>query len=81
MLALVSERIGADLRTATLRHLLRLSHAYFASQAHRNLMARIGAETDRINVFSPSLLDFAIDVLMIGMTVIIWSRSIPGSRS
>ena len=35
-------------------------------------MARIGSETDRLNVFlSLHLLDFATDVLMIGMTVII----------
>ena len=72
MLALVSERIGADLRTATYEHLLKLSHAYFARKRTGDLMARIGAETDRINVFlSLHLLDFATDVLMIGMTVVI----------
>ena len=70
MLALVSERIGADLRTATYEHLLKLSHAYFGGKRTGDLMARIGSETDRINVFlSLHLLDFATDVLMIGMTV------------
>ena len=72
MLARVSERIGADLRTATYEHLLKLSHAYFGGKRTGDLMARIGSETDRLNVFlSLHLLDFATDVLMIGMTVII----------
>ncbi|HET7062091.1 MAG TPA: ABC transporter ATP-binding protein [Nitrosospira sp.] len=72
ILALVSERIGADLRTATYEHLLKLSHAYFAGKRTGDLMARIGSETDRINVFiSLHLLDFATDVLMITMTVVI----------
>lgn len=70
MLALVSERIGADLRTATYEHLLKLSHAYFGGKRTGDLMARIGSETDRLNVFmSLHLLDFFTDVLMIGMTV------------
>ncbi|HEV7929817.1 MAG TPA: ABC transporter ATP-binding protein [Nitrosospira sp.] len=72
MLARISERIGADLRTATYEHLLKLSHAYFGGKRTGDLMARIGSETDRLNVFlSLHLLDFATDVLMIGMTVII----------
>ncbi len=72
MLALVSERIGADLRTATYEHLLKLSQEYFGGKRTGDLMARIGAETDRINVFiSLHLLDFATDVLMIGMTIVI----------
>ncbi len=72
MLALVSERIGADLRTAAYEHLLKLSHAYFGGKRTGDLMARIGSETDRLNIFlSLHLLDFATDVLMIGMTVII----------
>ena len=72
MLALVSERIGADLRTATYEHLLKLSQEYFGGKRTGDLMARIGSETDRINVFiSLHLLDFATDVLMIGMTAVI----------
>jgi ATP-binding cassette subfamily B protein len=72
MLARISERIGADLRTATYEHLLKLSHAYFGGKRTGDLMARIGSETDRLNVFlSLHLLDFATDVLMIGMTVVI----------
>ncbi len=72
ILALVSERIGADLRTTTYEHLLRLSLEYFGSRRTGDLMARIGSETDRINVFlSLHLLDFATDVLMIAMTAVI----------
>ncbi|MBS4099031.1 MAG: ABC transporter ATP-binding protein [Sulfuricella sp.] len=72
ILALVSERIGADLRTATYEHLLRLSLEYFGGKRTGDLMARIGSESDRICVFlSLHLLDFATDVLMIVMTSII----------
>lgn len=72
ILALVSERIGADLRTSTYEHLLKLSLEYFGGRRTGDLMARIGSETDRINVFlSLHLLDFATDVLMIAMTAII----------
>ncbi|GAB4089523.1 ABC transporter ATP-binding protein [Hydrogenophaga soli] len=69
ILALVSERIGKDLRTTTYEHLLGLSLEYFGGRRTGDLMARIGSETDRINVFlSLHLLDFATDVLMIVMT-------------
>ena len=72
ILALVSERIGADLRTTTYEHLLKLSLEYFGGRRTGDLMARIGSETDRINLFlSLHLLDFATDVLMIGMTAVI----------
>jgi len=72
ILALVSERIGADLRTVTYEHLLRLSLEYFGGKRTGDLMARIGSESDRICVFlSLHLLDFATDVLMIVMTAAI----------
>lgn len=72
LLAKVSERIGADLRTATYSHLLRLSLEYFGGKRTGDLMARIGSESDRICVFlSLHLLDFATDVLMIVMTAVI----------
>ncbi|CAM5784354.1 ABC transporter ATP-binding protein [Ottowia pentelensis] len=72
ILALVSERIGADLRTTTYEHLLKLSLEYFGGRRTGDLLARIGSETDRINVFlSLHLLDFATDVLMIAMTAVI----------
>ncbi|MFW9616414.1 ABC transporter ATP-binding protein [Aquabacterium sp.] len=72
LLALVSERIGADLRTTTFEHLLRLSLDYYGSKRTGDLMNRVGSETDRINVFlSLHALDFATDVLMIAMTAAI----------
>lgn len=72
ILALVSERIGADLRTTTYEHLLRLSLDYFGGKRTGDLMNRIGSETDRINVFlSLHALDFITDVLMIAMTAVI----------
>ena len=71
-LALVSERIGADLRTATFEHLLSLSLEYFGGKRTGDLMARIGSESDRICVFlSLHLLDFATDVIMLCMTAVV----------
>jgi ATP-binding cassette subfamily B protein len=72
ILAWVSERIGADLRTTTYEHMQHLSLAYFGGKRTGDLIARIGSETDRICVFlSVHLLDFATDVLMIVMTAAI----------
>lgn len=72
VLAKVSERIGSNLRTTTYNHLLNLSVDYYGSKRTGDLMARIGAETDRINLFlSLNALDFATDVLMIVMTSVI----------
>jgi ATP-binding cassette subfamily B protein len=72
VLALVSERIGADLRTTTYDHLLRMSLEYFGGKRTGDLMSRIGSESDRICVFlSLHLLDFATDVLMLLMTAAI----------
>ncbi|TCS71175.1 ATP-binding cassette subfamily B protein [Sulfuritortus calidifontis] len=69
ILALVSERICADMRTSTYEHLMKLSLEYFGGKRTGDLIARIGSETDRISVFlSLHLLDFATDVLMIVMT-------------
>jgi ATP-binding cassette, subfamily B, bacterial len=72
ILALVSERIGTDLRTITYDHLLHLSLEYFGGKRTGDLMSRIGSESDRICLFlSLHLLDFATDVLMIVMTAAI----------
>ena len=77
VLALVSERMGADLRLATYEHLMKLSLEFFGGKRTGDLMARIGSGSDRICVFlSLHLLDFASDVLMIIMTgVILWSMN------
>ena len=72
ILALVSERIAADLRTATFEHLLGLSLEYFGNKRTGDLMSRVGSETDRISVFlSLHALDFITDVLMLMMTATI----------
>jgi ATP-binding cassette subfamily B protein len=69
LLALVSERIAADLRTTAFDHLLGLSLDYFGAKRTGDLISRIGSETDRISVFlSLHALDFATDVLMLAMT-------------
>ncbi len=69
LLALVSERIGAHLRTATFDHLMTLSLDYFGAKRTGDLIARIGNESDRICVFlSLHALDFATDVLLLIMT-------------
>jgi ATP-binding cassette subfamily B protein len=72
ILALVGERIGADLRTTTYEHLLGQSLEYFGGKRTGDLMARISCETDRICLFlSVNLLDFLTDVLMIAMIALI----------
>jgi ATP-binding cassette subfamily B protein len=79
LLSLVSERIAADLRTATFEHLLGLSLEYFGNKRTGDLMSRIGSETDRISVFlSLHALDFITDVLMLAMTSIILFSIHPG---
>ncbi len=72
LLALVSERIGSDLRTTTFNHLMSLSLDYFSAKRTGDLIARVSAETDRINLFlSLHALDFITDVIMIVMTAVI----------
>jgi ATP-binding cassette subfamily B protein len=69
LLAVVSERIAADMRTAAFEHLLTLSLDYFGAKRTGDLISRIGSETDRISVFlSLHALDFATDVLLLMMT-------------
>ena len=71
ILALVSERIGSDLRTTTYEHLMKLSLEYFGGKRTGDLMSRIGSGTDRICVFlSLHLLDFATDVIMLIMIAV-----------
>ena len=66
VLALVSERIGADLRSATYEHLMKLSLEFFGGKRTGDLMSRIGSGSDRICVYlSLHLLDFASDVVML----------------
>ncbi len=72
ILALVSERIGADLRNTAYRHLMHMPMSYFGGKRTGDLINRVGSETDRLCLFlSLHLLEFASDVLMITMTAII----------
>ena len=69
VLALVSERIAADLRSTSYEHLLHLSLEYFGGKRTGDLLSRVGSESDRIAVYlSLHLTDFASDVVMIVMT-------------
>ncbi len=75
VLALISERMGADLRSATYEHLMKLSLEFFGGKRTGDLMSRIGSGSDRICVYlSLHLLDFASDVLMIVITGVILIR-------
>lgn len=72
LLALVSERIGSDLRNTTFKHMMSLSLDYYNNKRTGDLIARIGSETDRINLFlSVNALDFLTDVIMMIMTAAI----------
>lgn len=72
ILALVSERIGSDLRTTTYEHLQGLSLEYFGGKRTGDLMARISSGSDRLCVFlSSHLLDFVTDLLTLMMTAAI----------
>jgi len=69
ILALVSERIGSDLRTITYEHLQGLSLEYFGGKRTGDLISRISSGSDRICVFlSTHLVDFVTDLLVILMT-------------
>jgi ATP-binding cassette subfamily B protein len=70
--AWVSERVSADLRQRTYAHLQQLSLEFFGGKRTGDLMSRISSDTDRLcNFLSSHLVDFATDVLMIGMTAAI----------
>jgi ATP-binding cassette subfamily B protein len=72
VIAWVSERIAADLRTQTYEHLQRLSLEYFGGKRTGDLISRLSSDTDRIcNFLSINLLDFATDVVMIGLTAVL----------
>jgi ATP-binding cassette subfamily B protein len=69
VVAWVSERVATDLRNVTYAHLQRLSLDYYGGKRTGDLIARLSNDTDRIcNFLSINVLDFATDVLMIGLT-------------
>jgi ATP-binding cassette subfamily B protein len=74
-LAWVSERIAAGLRTRTYAHLQTLSLDYFQHMRTGDLIARVGSDTDKINIFlSVNLIEFASNVMLMALTavVLVW---------
>ena len=60
------------MRTTTYAHMMKQSLEYFGGKRTGDLMSRISADTDRINMFlSLYALDFVTDVIMIVMTAVI----------
>jgi ATP-binding cassette, subfamily B, bacterial len=75
VLAWVSERIAAGLRTRTYAHMQSLSLDFFQGKRTGDLMARVGSDTDKINVFlSVNLIEFASNVMLLALTaaVLVW---------
>jgi ATP-binding cassette subfamily B protein len=69
VLARVSERVSADLRSHTYAHLQRLSVEFFGGKRTGDLIARVSSDTERLcNFLSLNLIDFATDLLMIILT-------------
>jgi len=72
VLALVSEKISADLRNKTYEHLQSLSLEFFGGRRTGDLIARVSSDTERICDFlSQQLLDFISDLVMIILTAAI----------
>jgi ATP-binding cassette subfamily B protein len=84
VLAWVSERISADLRSKTYAHLQRLSLEFFGGKRTGDLISRISNDTERLcNFLSINLIDFASDLLMILMTAatLLWIDPLLGLAS
>ena len=74
-LAWVSERIAAGLRTQTYAHIQSLSLDFFQSKRTGDLIARVGSDTDKINIFlSVNVIEFASNVMLLALTaaVLVW---------
>jgi len=74
-LAWVSERIAAGLRTRTYAHMQSLSLDFFQAKRTGDLMARVGSDTDKINIFlSVNLIEFASNMMLLALTaaVLVW---------
>ncbi len=72
VLAWVSERISADMRSRTYAHLQQLSLEFFGGKRTGDLMSRVSSDSDRIcNFLSLNLIDFLTNILMIGLTAVI----------
>ena len=72
VMAVVSEKVAADLRSQTYAHLQTLSLEFFGGKRTGDLMARIGSDTERICYFlSVTLLDLLNDVLTLLMVAVL----------
>src|SRR5262249_7436610 len=72
VLARVSERVSADLRSRTYAHLQRLALEFFGGKRTGDLIARVSSDTERLcNFLSLNLIDFATDILMILLTAVV----------
>ena len=72
ILAIVTEKVAADLRNRTFAHLQKLSLEYFGGKRTGDLIARISSDTDHLCSFlSDTLVDFITDVLMIVSTCVV----------
>ncbi len=69
VMATISERISADLRSATYGHLQKLSLEFFGGKRTGDLISRVSDDTQRICDFlSIHAVDFATDIIMILIT-------------
>ena len=66
ILALISERVTADLRLRTYSHLQKLSLEYFGGKRTGDLMSRISSDSDRLCQFlSDSIVDFLANGILL----------------
>lgn len=72
LLASISEKVTAKMRTVTFDHILSLSLDFFNQKRLGELISRIGNETENLNFFiSLYLLDFIQDCILVIMILII----------
>ncbi|MCE5266407.1 MAG: ATP-binding cassette domain-containing protein [Planctomycetaceae bacterium] len=75
VLAWVSERIAADLRNRIYAHMQTLSLEFFGGKRTGDLISRVSTDTDRLCFFlSVNLLDFANDMVTLGLTAVVLVR-------
>jgi ATP-binding cassette subfamily B protein len=73
VMAWITERVAADMRSRTYAHMQSLSLEFFSVKRTGDLIARVSTDSDRISYFlSVYLLDFVNNVLMLaGISVIL----------
>jgi ATP-binding cassette subfamily B protein len=72
LLASISEKMTAQIRVKSFKHLLGLSLEFFNQKRLGDLLSRVGYETEKLNSFiSLSLLDFIQDTVLVIMILII----------